>query len=1764
MTSEIIIKFETKFTQKDLENCINNFWTKSFEAKNIIFDLSHTQWISSEEVTFLFSWIVKLKAKEKKLKIILPYSFQYEKEDIDNKDRRKFLKYYLLRVWGMFDKLGLSDLDFENIDDYNRSITKNEKFNYGKKIIPFQRIPVTYTDYATEKVDEKFNLIKSPKNGVFFLESDIIKFLNLNECYSPFENKVISDILTKELVINSMEHTNEDESFFTTALNDKWPISGSQYFIDHYKKERDVDSLDFYKDKKLIQIKLDSELSRLNQQQKNKLKDVYHPSLAKYDDFLNQSFLEFTYIDYGGGIHSTLGEQFEKFKSKNNFEKVSVGFKSKNDHSQILEYAFLTESSKEPFDDAETRYNELIPRGLYFIVDMVRRYKGLLIARSGRGKVIYDFSNRIKIKKTNDNTYTTILERIYIAKDAIIDVDFTDAFFPGTMISIILPERKSIDFKKSAVRIDSEILNKIVFNRDDPEYYPAQIYAPESYEFLNLAFEHQKGEDEISIKAFNSRTGITKLIFRSISDKLKELSEKNCVLFIDFEFIPISGHNDILKIMHYLTNNPMVNERTKVIVLNIGKLDIEKLKSYEIENFGEFEMNSSNFLFKPIPILNVNKTKNQKAVISDIQWIGVHNPEDLQILTNLFFGTIEFNKGISIEAIKNDWLLEGNVITKHNQRAYSIFTDFQDLMDKAKETKKRQLEEWLINKIIDGENPAKKEDKFYFLTSKGSYQRKYLSLYETLNYKYTARYFAKYLLDKYLDFYRDRYPESYYIEGKFDKIINVTVSSQLIGVEIRNLIKDNDAYIFLRNTDYIKNRSGNKARIVDCPKLIKLASYFSFDSEKPFEEIKEGDKVLIVNDVISTGSLLKRLKEGVEDRNAIVSGVVTVADSRKRNVNESIEYKSHYFENFESKIISILAYEDNNKFNLVKLRKKPIDVKDVKRINPILNAVVSLESEHTEKIKLLYENPEELIKTKPFQNDIFRIGHFKQNITHNSYFTNMHNLFYDENGKQLLEELKSRIINQYLKINLNKNDYLYSYLNDLKMKSDREGNQEYSCALKLIIENSKNVNYLEPEYKPKFIFYPVYSGIEEVSEDVLYEVFGTDKANIISLQRYETKNGWRFPFPAKRYNKPTKGAHILIIDSGALSGHSLVQLIDSISFLDVGRIDFLSIVGRIDDFQREFYSRLRAIKVKSFRGENEGLMNSIINLNIMFGINLHIPPSISTESCPYCSEIAKLEGYLEENEKSEKLPEQTVIYIKDRIYQEIPLIEDSGVFKYPKYIPTLKSNNEPDFIQIFNIRDKLGKVDSYRFYVEYFEYFDDIGNQIDTNNITILFHEDKKDLLMKIELILICVIHEPHLVNLLKDLLASIYEISLSLVNQIILNKNLIDSLNYNWSQYAIVRLSYNLISQNKIALNEFYYYKTFERIFDFSTECDECLNYLSYLLSGSFYKLKGDEFCSKDTIKCILSFLKPKYSKTTKGGRVLDNLIRKIEAHEVNSIKEALHNLNNYFITEEAKEGHTEIELAFNEITTLLVNIDNQEHSENYVEVLYDNVKYIVFELERRVYKNLKYLKNRERIEEWFGKIYEDIFGNGHIYFVLDSLIKQFKEIEQNPNSIEKLIEIARNFDNFYTMHLYRDLHVNPFYKFCLSQGFELQTVLTSIVNSFNIKNVIISYDLVLRDELIPVHKIFFEKAIKEILKNAEQKAEREFKQINLLISTTILNKGIIELKFTQDCNFDETGIKGGFNNLVKPVLSEFGIPDSFEIIELSPKFIFKVNFNI
>ncbi len=102
----------------------------------------------------------------------------------------------------------------------------------------------------------------------------------------------------------------------------------------------------------------------------DKYREVYLKQKYRYaeidsynDNFLNAPNLEYTFLDFGIGIHKSLFEQYDKF-IKQNPPNESIHL-----HSRIIEYAFLLDSSKNPLEKNIDNY-ELVPRGLYFLIDM--------------------------------------------------------------------------------------------------------------------------------------------------------------------------------------------------------------------------------------------------------------------------------------------------------------------------------------------------------------------------------------------------------------------------------------------------------------------------------------------------------------------------------------------------------------------------------------------------------------------------------------------------------------------------------------------------------------------------------------------------------------------------------------------------------------------------------------------------------------------------------------------------------------------------------------------------------------------------------------------------------------------------------------------------------------------------------------------------------------------------------------------------------------------------------------------------------------------------------------------------------------------------------------------------------------------------------------------------------------------------------------------------------------------------------------------------
>lgn len=1813
------ILFNTKFCQTHLDEVISEYWEKSFaeNSDEIIFDLSLVEWVNTEEIAFLFAWIRNVANEGKKVDVWLPFPYNIfdtglyrSKEDLsrvkkiidfdsaERINRRKNRSVFLLRVWGMLDFIGLKTTSFHNVvEGFN---TKGDDVTelFGHLVIPFtvissekilSSVANTFTDVISgNKTVNQRNIV-----GPFDLNPTIVNRLETFNCYSPFESKIISHVITKELFANSLIHANIsdknqgiEECYFALSLHNKWEdykVKG-QNFINQFTVEKDTDTLNFYKDKIEILKDIKLKADKFTTKEVELYKELREADLLKYQsNFKNTSFLEFTFLDFGDGIHYTLNEKFQEYiKIEGNVEK----FKTSNTETQILEYAFYPESSRNQYD-ARLEHPELFPRGLYFLIDMVRRYKGLLTVRSGKGKIIYDFSDKIYINK-KENKLVPFLEPITTIKDAIRIVKTTNSYFVGTMMSIVLPEKKKETLSYAPVRTDNKQLYKdIYFSLNDTENLPNKTFEPETYEYISMLFLYERVITTIKPKELDKEKGLDSYIYIELLGELSKRAAKKCVIFIDFEFYPRT--DNIQPILFYITNSPYISEYSKAVIINLVDEKVkyhEKLKKNVYSILSQFKENlfakdNEPHIFRPIPCINFDLYETDKLIVKNLNWIGVKEEEDEMYLDKLFLGDVDSIK--TKDLLYND-SLGGSLFADNFDFKYAIFKTSLELVEKFKESRQKAICNLINSLITDGSIPVKKhlkkgvKEHFIFQASKGSFQIRYLSLYETLHNKYLAKYLAKRLLDKYIATHPDG------ISSKFNKIITVTVSSQLIGVAIRDLIKEDPAYKNLK--------TGEGDTMEDCPSLIMLSSYYSFEDEKPFTKIIKDDSLIIVNDVISTGSLVTSLIEKIRKKDASIKAVISITDCRIEKVDGSEEDDCE-FELLENEPLFTLVGYPEKEIEIRKFKRKDFTIQilgnvcnkvfketdiDIKRINPLLNTVVELSDEYAEKQRILFEDPNELLPgeitdLELYQSKFFKIGHFEQNLSHNGYLTNMKLLFSHNEGKRIIQEIKSKIDKEYETKLYNRNiddaTKLFSIITLAEQIENKTISKSVTVDIKQRLQEltteSNSKHFGKYNYKPDFIFYPNFSGIENFSPKQFNEVFKTPEEYIIGLQRFDTDKGWRFPFPPKRFNNITKGKHILIFDSGTLTGESLVQMIDSISFLDVKRIDVISVIGRIEDYNREFFSRIKALKVKSLNDEyfdesiadledKESIVKNRVSfstVNIIFGINFHIPVFSSKSSCPFCEELAELNSY-QDRYSDHNFPTVTKNYIDKRRQEEIRRIdlnhEPNSI--PPEYIPYIKLNSKDekvyDIVSIFLMRDKLGKIDSYRFYKEYYKPFDEkIIEHFDGTDIF-----TKRKVLEEIELILICILHEPKLFKVHKDLLVNIHDKCKDIINDILIGKHGISDFVYSWSKYSIVRLAtlYFAHTLHKI--------DTLETIFNFSDDDENGLNYLSYILVKNLKPLKNADY--NKSFKTSLIAMDDKFQKEEVKGvykkkkvkEVIRKVVRYIEPVNTEDVNQALYSLKLFFMNEHSNSNHDEL---IRLISDFKISIGSKVETEDI-----DNIKNSIIEIwkiiDDKVYSNIKTIKKHKILCENPKNIYINLVDGEHsVYQVLENLDQKFtvfKElVDVEDSDFIEMVTAILNFkkvliNDLQLRHFLTDKWFNQFstryicfLEDCISGALEHELVKTEIAKrkSFTIKPIQPT------NSLINAHFDFLVFGFVELIVNAAKRNENE----NATIEFEIIEneQGLVTLVIKQDKPFiqNEGNHYSGIEKEIKPIFEMF-----------------------
>jgi hypothetical protein len=1099
--------------------------------------------------------------------------------------------------------------------------------------------------------------------------------------------------------------------------------------------------------------------------------------------------------------------------------------------------------------------------------------------------------------------------------------------------------------------------------------------------------------------------------------------------------------------------------------------------------------------------------------------------------------------------------------------------------------------------VVDGNKEDESGKRSIFLATNGSWQTEYLSLYELLHDKYVAKFLAQSLLDKYLFLIKARHSEiaelaispeakqnqieKYNDSIRFNKIVTVTVSSQLLGVAIRDIIRGDDQYAIFRDP--------TKANPLQAsPTLLILASYYSFDEEKPFSKVTPDDRFIIVNDVISTGQLIYSLREKLLQKSAGIQAVFSIADTRipKEHIENSEKEAEYTFDpSYEKdRFFTLCSYHDGLKMRKFKRSTFRDMSVSVKRINPLLNSIVELKAIHSEISKILYPDPKGIINKDTFSPDLFKVGHFVQNLTHHGYLTDMHNIFMGGTdhapGVRLLNSLNAQV-------NLKKNEedvqvaafrsieWNLQYLGDNNPELWEDLKQVFGD-IQRIKSMAKPVSF--EKYVPDYIFYPVFSGIEQLSHEALNNIFTTPIENIVGLQRFDTSKGWRFPFPAKRFNQLTRNKKILILDSGSLTGESLVQLIDTIAFLDVKEITLLSVISRIEDFYREFYSKLKSTKVKILRAgyseqnkkELEG-SEHVIPLSIYFGTNLHIPVYPSEASCPFCKEMEELDQYDELSKRFLASSWTTNYFTERRTEIAETNLGKLEFYTVPRYLPVLKG--EVDAIELFLMRDRIGKIESFRFYPEYFEFFDDIlePGKYDAIETQRYF-----------ELVLAVLLHEPRLLDTIKDLLIEIKNRCQEIISEIVLTGHRsADSLYYSWTPYALIKLAFIFYKDRLFNVSDF------EKIFAFANGDKQSSSYLSFLLWKGFFKLDKNisltnrcpniVFKMSENLDLADAAIRSNYEisvseiyTTTTVRDIIKDITENLRNTPTENVNEAFYNLYKFFHAQSSNESHDELSKMISRISVRILNTGLPAET---LTSIYNDTSTVIKLIKTWIFDNLVIIKGAKNLRHAHETYYDSFFANNDsIYADFEELFIDWRKIK-NPG-VEEMISqdyygllatIIGNIQDFQSQYL---LRLTSFCHYCGEYRCNLSEVISHVLSlPETIKQMETRKGFSCKldapiEAFINGHRELLIAAFTEIITNSAKEYGNENSEL-LIVVENINQFGNVFCKISQEASFEcKTEHQGGFYKIVRPVFETFCV-DRLFTEKRTPKFVMEVTFS-
>ncbi len=1275
----IEITIPKKFSEKHIGSFINDLYDclEKYPNYSYNFDFTHTEWIANQNL-LLLSGLIKylynsgknLHNSGKKLNIkLLPDGYK-------GLNKRKVEAvcelWYTWQFINIFDK---EKYDFANYierfgNDTLETLCKEYKVTiaiYKNKlsldlydnqisVIPF--VSLNYIENARYE-----NTMNAQLKPVYDLNSVINKQLKEKKCEHPFVSKTLSAIITKELYDNFLDHFVKQKSIF--QCNQDWAFMSISL-----KRERIEDDQELFK-------------SNFNNEEIRQSKSFFFED----NKYKNENLIQFSFLDFGAGIVETLKEQYKK---ENKIEILDLF--TQIDDNDVLKYAFKHNSSRNPILDKYEKVNKYIPRGLYDLLVIVKRYNGLLIARSNYGKILYNFSEADSI----ENSFSTFDKE-------------KKEYFPGTYITIYIPAwKKTEDFDKSVIQ---------------PEYYSLSI--------------KNKPKKSFNINLFSLESELStnpdiryKQLIEKLSYQLDYNEDNNQLTYINF--FGVSDRSIIEKTIFFLLGNYEINTHNSIVIVYPPSKDIIQEINNEVLTLDGDNV-IQDFKINPIPVIYFDIEKKE----IDLEWIGVFSKKDKKSLNSLLYEIYS----LAITDLEDGYKAIGNT------NRIDTFGNFSSRLPIAKTLLSyyEKYETVLIETAINEFN-CMKESGIY-LCNGTYYQDCFLQLTDVLNSKKYGIIIPLFLLNKIELHVKIYNPEINNLEEEV-VFIAITASSHKI----------------LKSILFQKNDS--KKQFIKKENCLLLDSYIDFENEIK-GKVKSNTNYILVCDAIATGKMTKKLDTIISEYNSkliVVAVIVNTLDDNFETYNE-----------FKDKFIDTNKFIELYKKPILKLKKNSLNdeqkKKELIRINPYTNIPITLSEDVTFKDSVLLTNKEFLECIE--KNDIDIRFKLFNNLIHPYFFRTA----------EILQKEKEKVKNREFTYSL-----IYKIFEKLKEKEDYED--------------------------ANFIFYPKNSDIECLEIEQLQietKIFGKGGVKYFELERYNPGNGWKFPHTTEYFRNEIENNVVMILDDGSCSGDSLYQMVNELSYHKPKTINVLSIIGRVEDHRREFFSKIETIKTKIKDNKSGVYKIEDINIHIYFGTHWHIP-TFHKEINPYREEYDWVKKVLE----IQNTPKQIWTYannIKNEITpktdEELKQnIVDKENIDY-KYFPNSDDSTLETKKELLKIRDEIGKIIGYRFYKESFAWFTDFINKTDDTDFA------NKDTNKDIEHLFMCLVYEPYLYKSIIQIIPEIKELMYNFIESFIFKSlNINAHLNYKWRKIDIVHLYFIAYSDKSLVKN--LTVKRFEKLTEF------------------------------------------------------------------------------------------------------------------------------------------------------------------------------------------------------------------------------------------------------------------------------------------------------------------------------------------------------------